>query len=62
MIQYKNSLCKEILWQTSCAVLLNLVLTSFESKLGTPKSVLQAHTIAWEEISQCDEREIMKKN
>lgn len=61
-IQYKNSLCKEILWQASCAVLLNLVLTSFESAPGTPKPVLKAHTIAWEEISQCDERERMKKN
>lgn len=57
MIQYKNSLCKEILQLASCAILLNLVLTSFESALGTLKSVLKARTIAWEEISQCDERE-----
>lgn len=57
MIQYKNSLCKEILQPASCAMLLNLVLTSFESALGTLKSVLKAHTIAWEEISQYDERE-----
>lgn len=61
MIQYKNSLCKEILWQASCAVLLNLVLTSFESALGTPKLVLKAHTIAQEEMSQCDERERVGK-
>lgn len=60
-IQYKNSLCKEILWQASCAVLLNLVLKSFESALGTPKPVLKAHTIAWEEISLCDKSEGVKK-